>query len=108
MNKKLFLLPLLLITLLSIVQYGCETDPEEVCEEYAACDVSATACCTDETNCYYKYNGITYPDTDEGLAALLEAMCPEASAVELKSIQENLNAHTLELINKARLEAICN
>ncbi len=108
MNKKLFALPLLLFGLLTLIQFGCETDPEEVCEEYEACDVSATTCCTDESSCYYKYNGKTYPDTAEGLAELLEAMCPQASTVELKLIQEKLNAHTLQLINKARSEAICN
>lgn len=107
MNKKLFLLPLFLIGLLTFTQYGCESDPEEVCEEYSACDVSATTCCTDESNCHYKYNGKTYPDTDEGLTALLAAMCPQSSTLELEMIRAQLNNQTLKLIDKARSAAIC-
>lgn len=107
MNKKLLYLPFLLLGFLTIFTVSCSSDPEEVCEQYEACENAATTCCTDETSCYYEYNGTKYPDTDKGLEELLAAMCPTSSKAEIMIMQAEMKAKTSALINKARAAALC-
>jgi hypothetical protein len=107
MSKRFFYLPFMLLSLLVFVQIGCSSDPEEVCEQYEACENSATTCCTDETTCYYEYGGKKYPDTEAGLNELLAAMCPQSSKAEIRIMQEELKAKTIKLIEEARTAALC-
>ncbi|MBK3516521.1 hypothetical protein [Carboxylicivirga marina] len=108
MNKIFFYLAFLFVGLFVATSVGCTSDPEEVCEQYEACENTATTCCTDETSCYYEYNGVEYPDTEKGLEDLLAAMCPQSSKAEIRSMRSELKSKTSKLINEARQAALCN
>ncbi len=109
MKKKFFLLPLLLLGMFIAVQYGCETDPDEICESFnpPRCNApeDATVCC-DDNECYYTYKGKNYPDTAEGMEDLIEEMCGVGANVQ--SIIASLNEQTKRLLIEARSCSTCN
>jgi hypothetical protein len=112
MKKKIYFLPLALLALFGTVQYGCQEEPEEICESFDAqcgAPIPATSCCT-ENNCYYEYDGEAYPDTDEGTANLIADMCggdDEQTSAKVFSIKEELKAQTQRLLAEARADAVC-
>lgn len=110
MKKRFFLLPLLLTGILIAVQYGCEGDTGEVCEDFKppeGCNAAENAmvCCSD-TSCYYIYRGIEYPGTDEGREALLEDMC--GTSFNTRGCVITLEERTKALMKEARECARCN
>ncbi|MFC2151061.1 hypothetical protein ACFLSE_00925 [Bacteroidota bacterium] len=85
MKKLLLILTFVLTGAIFVVNTSCEDDPKEACEQDLFCDdtVEVTACCTDGANCYYTYNGINYPDTDQGLLDLIEALDCSTKSVSI-------------------------
>ncbi len=108
---KIYFVPLLLLTILGAVQYGCKEEADEICQSFdAECGSleRATTCCTDN-ECFYEYDGERYKDDDEGMKELIAVMCntdddTSASVIEIKS---RLKAQTEELIAEARASVLC-
>jgi len=75
----------------------CTEDPEE-CTADEFCSEPVTACCTDGT-CVYEYDGVEYPDTDQGLSDLSDAigcaarvdLIPSLKALALSAKAASLN-----------------
>jgi hypothetical protein len=88
---------------------GCELDPEETCQQDMFCDgtVSVTACCTDGEDCYYSYKGKKYPDTEQGLADLIDALdCTTAKkSASFEEQKAFLVARLKYLIEDARIKS---
>ena len=109
MKHKILLLPLILFGLLIAVQYGCEALPEESCESFNPPQCSApndaTICCDTGDDCYYTYQGKTYPDTDQGMEDLIAAMC--GTTANMQSIKMLLSEQTKNLLLEARSCSTC-
>ena len=108
MKKKLFFISLLFVGAISMIvlNTACEDDPKEACEQDMFCDdtVEVTACCTDGKDCYYTYNGVDYPDTNEGLADLIEALdCAKSKSVSIDGPNAEMIARLQELLERARI-----
>jgi len=104
MKKLLLLLPLIIIGLLLVVNTGCE-NPLEDCSSDTVCDGKdpVTTCCTDGSDCVYKYNGREYPDTDKGLSDLLDAMnCTSKKSATVSCDEELIRQRLSELLNKTK------
>ncbi len=111
MNFKLVIKSIALSVLISLT-YACDSDPDEECQEYPACEVSAINCIADENgNGYFTYNGEKYPYTlnnvDDVQKELLAKMCPASSQAHIDWIHSELSGQTLQFINEARSAAIC-
>ena len=117
MKKKMYYLPLILLALFGAIQYGCQEEADEICEQTPPEDVkneqckdveeSFTTCCTDN-ECYYLYKGERY-ETNEMLQLITEMCGPQedetsASVIE---IEAKLKAQTQKLLSEARADAIC-
>lgn len=115
MNKKLIFLPLSLLGIIALLLFGCDSDSEsseDVCEAFltpseCSATTQATACCSDEANCYYLYKGVKYAYTDQGQEELLDVMCPNLSEEETAAIYKKLTTQTKKLMEQARLSAVC-
>ena len=100
MKKTIFLLSFVFLAVLVTTYYSCETDPEEVCLQDEICEGQfVTACCTEDDECVYKYNGKEY--TEDQLDQLAEELgCASAVGVlksgsqedELSAVKEQLKA----------------
>jgi len=111
MNFKLVSKLIVLSVVLSLT-YACDSDPDEECLEFPACEVSANNCITDEDgNGYFTYNGEKYPYTLDNVADvqkdLLTKMCPVSSQAYIESLNSELSVQTLQFINEARTAALC-
>lgn len=107
MKKKVFVLVLLLMGAfsLAVINTGCEDDPKEACEQDLFCDdtVEVTACCTDGEDCYYTYGGVEYPDTEQGLIDLLEALnCESTKSASVENGRDYVIARLEALLEEAR------
>ena len=98
MRKTLILLTLLLGGL-AVFSLSCELENIESCEQELFCDGTkeVTACCVMGGDCVYTYNGVDYPDTEQGMADLLVALdCANAKSdcyeEELFFLEEQLKA----------------
>ncbi len=105
-------LRLFVLSLLVSFTCACDSDPEEECRDYSACDVSANNCITDEDgNGYFTYGGNKYPYNLDNVAdvqkELLKEMCPTSSQAYIDWMYSELNTETLQFINEARTAAIC-
>jgi hypothetical protein len=97
MKRKVYLLLAVLTVGVAATWYSCETDPEETCLQDEFCDIPVTACCDDNDVCVFKYNGKEYPDTDEGMAQLLEDLDCVATIEKLESVeQKSANAEIVD------------
>ena len=108
MKKKLIFISVLLVGAFSmlVLNTACEDDPKEACEQDLFCDdtVEVTACCTDGTDCYYTYNGNDYPDTDQGLSDLVEALdCATTKSISIDGPNADMVARLQALIEEARI-----
>lgn len=72
---------LVIISLLVLSYSSCEKDSGENCEQQDMNEVlncgeekNVEVCCTTGSGCTYKYNGVEYPDTNEGLNNLADAL----------------------------------
>jgi len=115
MKKKLIFMPLSLLSVLALLQFGCDSESdksEEVCENFptpAECSttIEASACCSDESTCHYVFDGKEYAYTDEGKEELISVMCPDISNEQTAAIYKQMAAQTKRLISEARISAIC-
>jgi len=88
MKRTIFLLSAVLIGILVITYYSCESDPEETCYQDEICtDKFVSACCT-ENECLYKYNGKEY--TEDQIDQLAEDLgCSSAVGILKSGSQED-------------------
>lgn len=114
MKKSIFMLPVTLLGLLSGVFISCESDDdkkEEVCTEFAQvlCEApeEATTCCDSDGNCYFNFLGNRYDNTPEGREQLNIAMCGELESTAKQMFKNQLKAHTMKLLNEAKVCSLC-
>ncbi|TAJ14754.1 hypothetical protein DMA11_04255 [Marinilabiliaceae bacterium JC017] len=114
MKKNIFLLPMALLGLLTCVFTGCESDDDkkaEVCEEYSqklcTAPEQATSCCDSDGNCHYVYQKKRYEDTPEGLEQLSIAMCGPLESAAQQTVIGKLKAHTMKMLNEAKVCSLC-
>lgn len=105
-------MPLSLLSILALLQFGCSSDePEDACElfspEQCSTDVQATACCSDEDNCYYLYKGDKYSYDSDGMEELIAVMCPNVSKESTAMIQEQMASQTKRLLKAVRINSVC-
>ena len=110
----MFFLPIMMLALFGAIQYGCEEEADEICQSFdAQCNAPdmAITCCTD-AECYYEYEGVSYPNDQEGMADLIAAMCgtdeEDETTASVIEIEARLKAQTQKLLAEARSDAICN
>ena len=106
MKKKIFVLSTLIIGAIFAIITSCEKDPVEACEQDLFCDgtTEVTACCTDGADCYYTYNGIEYPDTQEGLADLVAALgCATTKSMAIDGENSDMVIRLQALLEEARI-----
>ncbi|MFY0627430.1 MAG: hypothetical protein JXR07_14105 [Reichenbachiella sp.] len=62
----------------------CGEEDEETCsaDDFCSETVTVTVCCTDGS-CVYQYDGEEYPDTDQGLDDLTDALACTTAKSEL-------------------------
>lgn len=107
-----FLVSIAFISLLSIAITSCTTDPTESCEqqdmnEILNCGVekNVEVCCETGSSCVYTYNGKDYPDNQQGLNDLADALGCDYKSAEVEEQQKELIIQSLiDLKNKARYE----
>jgi len=81
--KKSIILIATLIAGLALFSVSCEVVPQESCEQEMFCNDTeeVTACCTEGADCVFKYNGVEYPDTEQGMIDLINALdCTDAKS----------------------------
>lgn len=105
MRKGLIIFTMLFIAGVAAVNTGCEEEPLEACEQDLFCDgtVEVTACCTDGQDCYYTYNGVDYPDTNEGITNLIEAL--DCTTAKKASMEDDAYAYTFARLKTMLEEA---
>ena len=111
MKKRFWLIPLLLTGIFVALQYGCEGDNAgEVCDKFSppeGCNATEEAMvCCDDNRCYYVYQGVEYPNTEDGIDDLLDDMCDDD--FDTKGCVLILKERTKELLKEARECAGCN
>jgi hypothetical protein len=128
MNKKVLLLPVVLLGILMIVNWGCEKDEDDVCEKfdaiadlYPSCDIPAVCCPIDGGDCYIvNPTGDDYmcnkdnatpndPDgCDQAENDYIDEKCTsKMSAEQRKGLKKELRKFTKELMEKTRTYSIC-
>ena len=106
MKKKIFILSTLIIGAIFVIITSCEKDPAQACVQDLFCDgaTEVTACCTDGADCHYTYNGIEYPDTEEGLADLAAALdCATTKSIAIDGENSDLVIRLQALLEEARI-----
>lgn len=114
MKKKLIFMPIALLGVLALLQFGCDSDSdtaEDSCEAFSASEckteIEASTCCSEDGSCYYLYNGTKYDNTDAGEIKLIDAMCPDISEEQTTKMHQLMAVQTQRLIEKARMSAVC-
>ena len=105
MKKGVFIFSMLLLGVMFAINSGCEEDPVEACEQDLFCDdtESVTACCTDGEECYFTYNNVNYPDTDQGYLDLIAALdCAETKSVSIEGENDYMVTRLQALLEEAR------
>jgi len=108
MKKSIFIIAMLVLGGIFALNTGCEEDPKESCEQDLFCEntVEVTACCTDGADCYYTYDGQNYPDTDQGLLDLIEALdCTTTKSASLEEANEDLVYRLQAMLEEARISS---
>lgn len=90
MKKRGSLLSIMILAIGFAFTTGCDSTPQESCEQDEICTgKSVTACCTDN-ECYYTFDGKKYGDDAESLAELAAALgCTNGS---LPTYEQDLNS----------------
>ncbi|NOQ27379.1 MAG: hypothetical protein GQ564_18610 [Bacteroidales bacterium] len=99
MKKSFFILSMLLFGVMLATYTSCEEDPVEACEQDEICEgePEVTLCCTDGEDCYWTYNGDSYPDTDAGVNSLYDNLgC--ASSKKSASYDQEKNEIIIKLL----------
>ncbi len=103
------LLTLLVIAIISLSYTGCEKTADDSCEQQdmnqildCGSEKNVEVCCTTGASCVYKYNGQEYPDTNEGLNNLADALgCNYKSSAEKAEQKQLIIKHLIALKDKA-------
>jgi len=93
------------IALLAIPYSSCNKEDEESCEQQDMNEVlncgeekNVEVCCVSGSSCTYKYDGNEYPDTDQGLNDLADALgCSYKGSAEYEAQQIIIKAELLKL-----------
>ena len=104
------LVAIAIIASISFPISSCQEAITETCEqqdmnEILNCDAEkiVEVCCETGVACVYKYNGQDYPDTEEGLNNLADALgCTYKSAIFNNNQKELIIKNLIELKEKAR------
>lgn len=105
-------LAFLLIATIPLVYSGCADDGEdESCaqqdmNEILTCDgeTNVEVCCVAGADCVYKYDGQEYPDTDDGLNDLADALGCTYKSIDAQAAEKELIIEKLiALRDKARM-----
>jgi hypothetical protein len=98
MKNKLLKTGVFLISIFIVTWYGCETDPEETCQQDEICEAKfVTACCTDDA-CVYKYNGREYSEAQlDDLADDLGCSSVNVVVGESESLKADIASVTQQL-----------
>jgi uncharacterized lipoprotein YehR (DUF1307 family) len=97
------------IAFLAVSYTACEKEDEESCEQQDMNEVlncgeekNVEVCCVSGSSCTYKYNGTEYPDTNDGLSDLADALgCTYKSDADYEKQKEILINHLIELKYRA-------
>jgi hypothetical protein len=89
---------------------GCEDSTDESCEQQDMNEIldcgsekNVEVCCTTDSDCVYKYEGLEYPDTNAGLNDLADALgCTYKSAVENEAQKELIISYLIALRDRAK------
>lgn len=98
-----------IIALISLSFSACEKAASESCEQQDMNEIlncgsekNVEVCCTTGSACVYKYDGQEYPDTDEGLNNLADALgCTYKSSVNYYEQKQIIIKHLIALKQKA-------
>ncbi|MFA6402084.1 MAG: hypothetical protein WCX31_10735 [Salinivirgaceae bacterium] len=104
MRKLFLLLPLVVLGVVLTMNTGCDQVTEE-CSSDEICTGKdpVTSCCTDGSACVWKYNGVEYPDTDQGLADLKAALdCSTAKSATVGCDIDEIEMRLQELMENTR------
>jgi hypothetical protein len=98
-----------IIALISLSIPACEKEEDESCEQQDMNEVlncgeekNVEVCCVSGSACTYKYNGTEYPDTNEGLSNLADALgCSYKSTDDYEKQKQIIIEHLVNLKNLA-------
>ncbi len=122
MKNKIYLLPLSLLAVFTVVTWSCQKDDEEeVCKKYEPqqCEIANYCCPTDGGNCYYEYGDQKfYCDQSQATAGdsngcngaiddVIAVICPTAKAADIQLAKVQLRELTRKLMNEARMLSVC-
>lgn len=93
------------ISVLALPYNSCQKADEESCEQQDMNEVlncgeekNVEVCCVSGSSCTYKYNGTEYPDTDQGLNDLADALgCSYKGSADYETQQEIIKTELLKL-----------
>ncbi len=104
---KLFksLITITIVILFSLSFSACEKSSDESCEQQDMSEIlncgsekNVEVCCTTDSDCVYKYDGQDYPDTEEGLNDLSDALgCNYKSSVKNDEQKQLIIKHLIAL-----------
>jgi hypothetical protein len=103
------LVNLAIITLISLSFSACEKAANESCEQQdmnqilnCGSEKNVEVCCTTNSACVYKYNGIEYPDTEAGRNNLSDALgCNYKNSANYDEQKQLIIKHLIALKEKA-------
>ncbi len=109
-NFKSFAI-VVMIALIPLAFTACEDMIDESCEQQDMNEVlncgaekNVEVCCTEGAACVYKYNGTEYPDSNEGLSNLADALgCTYKSSEEYIEQKELIIKLLIDLKDRARI-----
>ncbi|MDD2277596.1 MAG: hypothetical protein PHD06_03855 [Bacteroidales bacterium] len=128
MKRKIYLLPLALLSTLILITWGCEKEKDEdVCEKFeltakVQCGPATLCCPTDGGNCYIvnpdgadfycDIKNATTSDPDgcaAAEAAYIAMFCSKGiSNAEQEIVVKELRLHFRKLMDEARTYSVCN
>jgi|GEM_PF-1509792 len=105
------LVAIAIIALISLPFSACEDTASESCEQQdmneileCGAEKNVEVCCTTDADCIYKYDGQDYPDTNEGLTDLADALgCTYKGSADYKEQHELIIKNLVALKERARV-----
>ncbi len=122
MKRKIYLLPLSLLAVFTVVTLSCQKDDEEdVCKKFepSQCEIANACCPTDGGNCYYEYGDQKYycdnnlatdldPDgCDAAEDQVIGVICGTAKSADIQLVKAQLRELTRTLMKEARMLSVC-
>lgn len=101
-------LAIMLIATIPVVYSGCADDGDnESCaqqdmNEILTCggETNVEVCCVSGADCVYKFNGQEYPDTNQGLNDLADALGCTYKSAEAQAAEKDLIIEKLEALRE--------